>query len=139
VRGLAAQRAVVLIVAVAALAWLAVRYDDAHRIRGVQKVAAAKNPTPAQLESALAEARADRPLDPGTGAEALSYAASLEIRLKRPEAAVATLGEIVRLEPDTAEAWFLILQLTRTSDPARSAEARTQLERLDPRGGRAQH
>jgi cytochrome c-type biogenesis protein CcmH/NrfG len=138
-RGLTLQRAAVLAAALAALVWLGFRYADAQRIAGVQRVAAAKHPTDAQLESALADARRRVGLDPGTGAESLSYVASLEIRLRRPAAALVALEEIVRREPDTAEAWFLIAQLTRTSDPARSAEARAQLHRLDPRAGPVGH
>jgi len=137
VRGRAIERAVVLVVALAAVAWLALSYADAVRIRHLQEVSADPRATPAELESALADARETRPLDPGTGAESLSYAASLEVRLKRPEAAVATLEEIVRREPDSAEPWLLIAKLTQTSDPALSARAAREFRRLDPRGQRA--
>jgi hypothetical protein len=85
------QRAAVLAVAVAVLVWLALSYADAHRIREVQKVAASPAASRAQLESALDEAQKSRPLDPGTGAEALAYAASLEIRLGRTNAALGAL------------------------------------------------
>jgi cytochrome c-type biogenesis protein CcmH/NrfG len=134
----ALQRAALVAVAVAAIAWLALGYADALRIRSVQKIVANPHATPEQLESALADARGTRALDPGTGAEALSYVASLELRLGHSDAAVAALNDIVRREPDTAEAWFLLAKLTRTSDPARSAEARARLERLDPHSSPAQ-
>jgi hypothetical protein len=38
----------------------------------------------------------------------------------------------VRREPDTAEAWLVLAQLSEQSDPARAAEARSQVKRLDP-------
>jgi predicted Zn-dependent protease len=128
------QRAVVLVIAVLAVAWLAVSYGNAREIRHAQVVAADRNATPAEIASAIDELRHVGTLDPGTGAEALSYEASFEIRLNRLDQARRTLDEIVRREPDSAEAWFLIAALNRESDPARSAAAQAQLRRLDPLG-----
>jgi predicted Zn-dependent protease len=128
------QRALVVSVAALAIAWLAVSYANARLIRDAQVVAANRAATPAQLESALTDVRDAGTLDPGSGAEALSYEASLEIKLGRLGNAVRDLEELVRREPDTAEAWFLIAELTRKSDPARSARARAELHRLDPLG-----
>ena len=132
-----AQRVLVVVVAVLGAAWLAVSYGNSRTIRDVQIVAAAPHPSPAQLEAALRDARAGQSLDPSRGTEPLSYQASLEIRLHRLPQALGTLGEIVRREPDAAEAWFLIAELTRASDPARSSEARAELHRLDPLGAPA--
>jgi len=106
--------------------------------RDVQIVAANPKATPAQLESALGKLRSGQSLDPSRGTETLSYEASLEIRLHRFPEALRSLGEIVRREPDTAEAWFLIVQLSRGSDPAQAARAQAQLRRLDPRQARNQ-
>lgn len=128
------QRSLVLVVSVLALGWLAVSYGDARVIRHAQVVAADRTATPAQISAALADMRDAGKLDPSTGAEALSYQASFEIRLKRLDAARRTLDELVRREPDTAEAWFLIAELNRQSDPARAAAAQAQLRRLDPLG-----
>jgi hypothetical protein len=135
---LTVQRALVVVVAVLAVAWLAVSYGNSRTIRDVQIVAADPHASPAQLEAALRDARSGQTLDPSRGTEPLSYQASLEIRLNRLPQAVKTLGEIVRREPDAAEAWFLIAQLSRASDPARAAEAQAQLRRLDPREARRQ-
>jgi len=134
----AAQRALVVAVSVLVAAWLAVSYANSHTIRQVQIVAADRNPSPARLEAALRDARSGQALDPSRGTESLSYQASLEIRLKRIPEALKTLEQIVKREPDTAEAWFLIAQLSRGSDPARAAEAQAQLRRLDPRQARNQ-
>jgi predicted Zn-dependent protease len=128
------QRALVVVAALLAVAWLAVSYVDARVIRHAQVVAADRAATPAELSAALADLDDAGKLDPSSGAEALSYKASFQIRLKRLDDARRTLDELVRREPDTAEAWFLIAELNRQSDPARSAEARAQLHRLDPLG-----
>lgn len=128
------QRAVVLVVSVLALGWLAVSYGNARVIRHAQVVAGDRGATPAEISAALADVHDAGRLDPSTGAEALSYEASFEIRLKRLDDARRTLNELVRREPDTAEAWFLIAELNRQSDPARSAAAQAQLHRLDPLG-----
>ena len=131
-----AQRVVVVVVAVLAAAWLLISYGNSHTIRQVQIVAADRNPSPARLEAALRDARSGQTLDPSRGTESLSYQASLEIRRGRLPEALKTLQEIVKREPDTAEAWFLIAQLSRASDPALSARARAQLVRLDPQEAR---
>ena len=135
---LTAQRAVVVVIALLAVAWLLVSYANSRQIRDVQIVAANPKATHAQLESALGKLRSGQSLDPSRGTETLSYEASLEIRLHRFPEALRSLEKIVRREPDTAEAWFLIAQLSRTSDPARAAEAQAQLRRLDPRQARNQ-
>ena len=127
------QRVIVVVVSVLAMAWLAVSYGNARTIRHAQIAAAGPHASRAQLESALDDARGSRPLDPSNDAESLSYQASLERRLGHPAAALRDLERLVKLEPDTAEAWFLIAELTRETDPARSAEAEAQLHRLDPR------
>jgi predicted Zn-dependent protease len=132
------QRVAVLIVAAVAIAWLGVSYGNAGKIRQAQVVAADRNATPARIEAALADVRSADALDPGTGAELLSYEASLEIQAHRLPDALKSLEELVRREPDTAEAWFLIAELTRASDPARSAAAQAELHRLDPLGAPAQ-
>ena len=128
------QRAAVVLVAVLAAGWLAVSYDNARDLRHAQVVGANADPTPAEIESALDDVRSAGTLDPSRGTEALSYEVSLERVAGRRDVALERLEELVRREPDTAEAWFLIAELTRESDPARSAEALARLHRLDPLG-----
>ena len=130
------QRALVLLVALLAIAWLGVSYGNAGRIRDAETVAGDRQATPQEIDAAIRDLRRSRPLDPSNDAEALSYEASLNIRAGRTEEGLALLERVVRIEPDTAEAWFLIAQLTQQSDPARAAEARAQLRRLDPRAAR---
>jgi cytochrome c-type biogenesis protein CcmH/NrfG len=127
------QRATVLLVAVLAIAWLGVSYGNARVIRNAQIVAADPHATAAQIESTLRKVRSPRTLDPSK-TESLSYAAALEIKAGRLDQATQLYEQIVRKEPDTPEAWLVLSELTRKSDPARSAEARAQLHRLDPLG-----
>ena len=124
------QRIALVIVAILAVAWLGVSYHDSRVISDVQAVSGALRPTPAQLESALRHVRAADTLDPSRGVEILSYEASLQIRLNRIPEALESLEEIVRLEPDYVEAWFLIAKFS--PDRARAAEAAAQVRRLNP-------
>lgn len=126
------QRAAVLLVTVVAIAWLGVSLGNARVIRHAQVVAADPHATPSEIESALRDVRSARTLDPSR-TESLSYAAALEIRAGRLDEAAKVYEEIVRREPDTAEAWAVLSKLTAKTDPARSAQARAQLRRLDPR------
>src|SRR4051812_15602791 len=111
------QRVVVLVVSLLAIAWLAVSYGNARTIRHAQIAAADPHASRAELEPALEAARESRPLAPAGDAESLSYQASLERRLGRTTDALRDLERLVKLEPDTAEAWFLVAELTRESDP----------------------
>ena len=133
-----AQRVAVLVVAVLATGWLLVSYGNSRTIRDVQIVVANSKASPAQLEGALRDLQSGETLDPSRGTETLSYEATVDIRLRHFPEALKALGEIVKREPDTAEAWFLIAQLSRQSDPARAAQAQAQLRRLDPRAARGQ-
>jgi predicted Zn-dependent protease len=125
------QRALVLVVAVLAVAWLGVSYGNARQIRRAQIVAADPHATPAAIESALRDARSAHTLDPSR-TESLSYAAALEIRAGRLDAARKLYEQIVRREPDSPEAWVVLSKLTQESDPARSAQAVAEARRLDP-------
>jgi tetratricopeptide (TPR) repeat protein len=127
------QRAAVLIVAVLAIAWLGVSYGNARLIRHAQIAAANPKASPAEIEAALRDVRGDRTLDPSR-TESLSYAAALEIRAGRLDEARKLYEQIVRREPDIAEAWLVLSKLTQKSDPARSAQALAQVKRLDPLG-----
>jgi tetratricopeptide (TPR) repeat protein len=130
---LTVQRAVIVAVALVAAAWMLVSYGNSRQIRDVQVVAANAKASPAQLESALRKLESGQSLDPSRGTESLSYEASLEIRLHRFPQALRALEQIVKREPDTAEAWFLIARLSQASDPAQAARAQAQVRRLDPR------
>ena len=128
-----AARVVVVVVALLAIAWLGVSYGNARSIRHAQVAAADPHASPSEIESALRDVRSAHTLDPSQ-TEALSYVAALEIRAGRLDEAARVYEDIVRREPDTAEAWFVLSRLTQKSDPARSAQALAQAKRLDPLG-----
>jgi tetratricopeptide (TPR) repeat protein len=130
---LTAQRTVIVVVALVAAAWMLVSYGNSRQIRDAQIAAANPKATPAQIEAVLRKLESGQSLDPSRATESLSYEASLEIRLHRLPQALRALEQIVKREPDTAEAWFLIGQLSQASDPAQAARAQAQVRRLDPR------
>ena len=102
---------IVVVAAVLAIAWLGVSYGNARSIRHAQVAAADPHASPAQIESALRGVRSAHTLDPSR-TESLSYVAALEIRAGRLDDAARVYEEIVRQEPDTAEAWFVLSRLT---------------------------
>jgi predicted Zn-dependent protease len=125
------QRAALLIVAVLALAWLGVSYRNARLFHNGEVVLSDPHASHARIEAALADVRRATTLDPRR-TKSLSFAAALEIRAGRFDAARRLFEEVVRREPDIPEAWLVLSELTLKSDPALSARARAQVRRLDP-------
>jgi tetratricopeptide (TPR) repeat protein len=134
----ALQRMIVVVAAALVAGWLAISYRNFDRVQNAAFLAGAPRATPSQFENALESVRSAGTLNPRK-AEALSVEAALELRLQRPAAAIADLEEIVRREPRSLEAWFLIAQIDRSRDPARAAYARAQFRRLDPIEARRRH
>jgi hypothetical protein len=120
----------VVVVAVPVIAWLAVSYDNARRANHASIVLAEPQPSRAEIDAALRDVRAAHHLADPT--DSLAYQAALEIRAGRLGAARALYEQIVRREPDTADAWVVLSELSRTGDPALSAHAAAQVRRLDP-------
>jgi hypothetical protein len=127
-------RIAVLVLAVPVLAWLAVSYSNARLIAHGKKVLEKQQVTQSEVESALADVRRAHALSDRT--RSLSFTAALEIRAHRPEAARQIYEQIVRREPEGAEAWLVLSQLSEKKDPALAAEALRELNRLDPYGAR---
>jgi cytochrome c-type biogenesis protein CcmH/NrfG len=126
------QRTAVLLVAIPVLVWLGVSYENARLVDHGRTVLENPHASRAQIEAALADVRRAHRLDPKR-TESLSFAAALEIRAGRLDAASRLFEEVVRREPDTPpEAWLTLAELTQKSDPALSARARAQARRLDP-------
>jgi hypothetical protein len=123
-----------VLVAALAIAWLAVSYSDARLLAHGGRVLASQHPSAAEVESALSDVRHAGKLADAT--EPLSFAAALEIRAGRLDAARQIYEQIVRREPEGAEAWLVLSQLSAKSDPARAAYARAQADRLDPLGAK---
>jgi predicted Zn-dependent protease len=127
-------RVVIVLVAVLAIGWLAVSYSNARLIAHDKDVLAKQHVTPAEVESALSDARHAHKLADRT--EALSFEAALEIRAHRLDTARQIYEQIVRREPEGAEAWLVLSQLSAKANPARAAYARAQADRLDPLGAK---
>jgi tetratricopeptide (TPR) repeat protein len=124
-----AARAIVAVVAVAVLGWLAVMERNTRlQASGVAATA--------QQDFARAESdfRAARLLNPDVAPDmrrSFVYEAS-----SRQDQAIALLEDVVRQEPDNRAAWGVIEEFTRERDPAVSARALQQLQRLDPLNAR---
>jgi hypothetical protein len=127
-------RVAILVIAALAIAWLGVSYSNARLLAHGGKVLASQHPSRAEVESALSDARAADKLTDKT--ESLSFAAALEIRAGRLDAARQIYEQIVRREPEGAEAWLVLSQLSAKSNPARAAYAQAQADRLDPLGAK---
>jgi predicted Zn-dependent protease len=134
----AIQRAVVVVVAIPVVGWLAISYRDADSIDSGAYLAGRAGATPGQLASAVRDLGSAGTLNPSR-TDRLGVEAALEVRRGHPAAAARLLEELVRDEPDARDAWFLLAQIYRTQDPARAAEARAQFKRLDPREARKLH
>jgi Tfp pilus assembly protein FimV len=127
-------RILVVVVAVPVLAYLAVSYNNARLIAHGKTLLTRQQVSPGEVESALADVRRVHTLADRT--EVLSFEAALEIRAGRLDAARRIYEQIVRREPDTVEAWLVLAELSQKTDPARAAEARAQVRRLDPLGAK---
>jgi hypothetical protein len=127
-------RLVVLVLAVPVIVWLAASYHDARLIAHGKNVLAKQQVSRAEVESALSDVRSAHTLTDRT--ESLSFAAALEIRAGRLDAARRIYEQIVHREPEGAEAWLVLSQLSAKTDPARAAEALRQVNRLDPLGAK---
>jgi hypothetical protein len=123
-----------LVVAAVALTWLAVSFADARLIAHGRRVLASQKPSQTRVESALADVRAAHTWADPT--ESLSFAAALEILAGRLDTARRMYEQIVRREPEGAEAWLVLSQLSAKANPARAAYARAQADRLDPLGAK---
>jgi cytochrome c-type biogenesis protein CcmH/NrfG len=132
------QRAVVVVLAILVVAWLAVSYRDADSIDSGAYLAGRAGATPAQLADGVKDVRSAGTLNPSR-TDRLGVEAALEARRGHQAAAAALLEELVRHEPDARDAWFLLAQMYRTQNPRRAAEARAQFKRLDPREARKLH
>lgn len=61
---------------------------------------------------------------------------STRFRLGQQARAQAVLEQLLRIEPDNAQAWDVLSRLTAQRDPRRSAEAVARVRQLDPRANR---
>jgi hypothetical protein len=132
------QRAALLVLAAAAVAWLAFAYRDARLEARAQEIAIKP---PDQLTRADVHEAVDlfeRSRDGNPDTRPLLLEAGVLSRTGRLERARTLLEDLVRREPENHDGWALLAGVTTRIDPARSAEARRRTRRLNPLGKRFQ-
>jgi hypothetical protein len=122
-------RALVAVVAVLVIAWLAVMERDA-RLYGRAIAAGGRLNDPATAAGAEADLRAARLLDPDRTAD-LGRAVIL-VETGRRFAARRLLEDVVRDEPDNLSAWDGLRFVNDGRDPALERRVDAALRRLDP-------
>jgi hypothetical protein len=122
-------RAVVAVLAVAVLAWLAIMEYDV-RLQASATDRSRHGASTAELADAAADLHRARLLNPDQ-TRAIAAAVVANSRGHRADAA-RRLGEVVRREPDNLLAWSLLAIYARGIDPAAVARASAAHRELDP-------
>jgi Tetratricopeptide repeat len=124
-------RAAIAALALALVAWSAVLWRD-ERIGSEAVDRILRNPglSDAAWASEMERLRDAELLNPGPSWDTARAGALLQ--RGRPEAARRVIEDVVEREPDNLEAWVVVLDVTRGRDPARAAEARAAIRRLNP-------
>jgi len=124
-------RVVLAVCAALVLAWVGVLVRD-HYVgqSGAEKLLFDTNLSASEFQDNLDKLSDSRFLNPSTTAEL----ARTEYYLFRghPRAAARVAEELVRAEPENADAWRLLWRATRDTDPARAQEAAAALRKLNP-------
>ena len=126
-------RGVMVVVSVAAIAWIGVWLHSARlEARAIELATpvAGRAPTPAQLAEAqdlLVRAR-----EHNADTRPIVLEAQLAAFSGRPAAAIPLLQEVVRREPDNVLAWRLLAQLARGRDLRLAALAERRLREISP-------
>jgi hypothetical protein len=134
-------RVILAVVAVAAIAWLAVSYRDAHRQQQAEAIlrpqlarylSTGELPTGdgAQLDRTAGLIDGARLLNPDRTLDL--DAGSLELLAGRSAAARRRFEQFVRTEPDNLQAWLALNIGTARSDPRRAREALRRAAKVDP-------
>jgi hypothetical protein len=122
-------RAIVVVIAVAAIAWLGVMERDARRYdRGI--AAGGRLDDPATIARAEGDMRAARLLNPDRTPD-LGLAVILATTGRRSEAR-ALLEGVARDEPDNLSAWDALRFVNGDRDPALARRVTAEIGRLDP-------
>jgi predicted Zn-dependent protease len=124
-------RAALVLLALLACAWLLVQWQVARTTEDAKRIALAPTSREPELARALADARDPGPLNPDPAATQY-YQALLQVRTGDVPGAIRTVQSIVREQPRFAEAWFLLSQISESSEPRISAEALERVRALDP-------
>jgi hypothetical protein len=128
-------RATVALVAVLAMGWLGVLLrDERVGASAADRIFYAPELPPAELVRQLDRMEGARLLDPDPKVD-LNRAGLLLLRGRRQEAA-AIAGAQARREPANLEAWRIVFQATRDTDPDRAKQALAAIRHLNPLGSR---
>jgi hypothetical protein len=125
-------RIAVVVLSLAAAAWLASAYPGTRAEEQAREIRAAPGGelTPAQLARSLEllqDARRARP-----DGEILPRLAGLELTAGRPDGAAALVRPLVRREPENLPAWTILAFALERSDPAGAREAQARRRELAP-------
>ena len=126
-------RVLLVVLSVAALAWLAVSLRGYDRYERGERLAFAPDAGQTPVEEAARLLEDSRFLNPDTR-PLLTKGALLVARGqgRQPEEGVALIEEAVRREPDNVVAWAVLASATRRLDPERSRAARARADELSP-------
>ena len=127
-------RVALVLVAVPVLVWVGMLLSGFERDKSL-RLQALYGPIPpgqAKRERDLEGLRDASRFDPDSDWE-LAQAIYLH-RTGRDRDASRVAEQLVEREPDNLAAWGTLFMSSRTGDPARAAEAASQLKRLDPLG-----
>jgi predicted Zn-dependent protease len=124
-------RVLLAVCAALVLAWVGVLVRD-HYVgqSGAEKLLFDTKLSEGEFQSNLAKLEDARFLNPSTTPE-LARAEYYLFR-GRPRAAARVVEDLLRSEPENADAWRLLWRATRDTDPARAREAAAALRRLNP-------
>jgi len=119
-------RLALLLVALAACGWLAVSLHNSRLLNRARALSLQPRPDAAK---GLRLARDADLLNPDH-TERGTLVALFHFREGRLGAARRDIEQVIRREPDNPGAWVILADLTRRSDPARSARARARARSL---------
>jgi predicted Zn-dependent protease len=126
-------RVLLVVLSLAAIAWLAISLRGYDRYERGEQLAFAPDAGQAPVEEAARLLEDSRFLNPDTR-PLLTKGALLVARGEggEPEEGVALIEEAVRREPDNVVAWAVLASATRRLDPERSRAARARADELSP-------
>jgi predicted Zn-dependent protease len=125
-------RAVLAVLATGLVIWSAVLWRD-ERIGSSAVDRILRNPDlgDAAWADEMESLRDAELLNPGTSWDIARAGALLQ--RGRPDDAERVIEDVVGREPDNVEGWVVLHDVVRGRDPARAAEARAAILRLNPR------
>ena len=129
-----AARLLIGLLAVVVLAWVGVLLRNHLLSEAASPLLYDSNMGTREFDRNIAKLEDAELLNPDSGLD-LARATYLSVRERRARAR-DELEALLASEPDNFTAWRLLLGVSRGVDPERAAQARAEIGRLDPLGGR---